>query len=178
MTAAGFADGAWHHVAATLDGANFMRLYVDGVLQGELAGQLPSSDRNALRFGRSWSVSGSAFSFTGKLDEIRLSAGTLVPSQFLPNGANATPVGNDVTFSVAAGTPLVIDPYANCSDPDGDTLTLAGFSQPAVGSVSQNEDGQLVYLPPEEFTGTANFQYAVSDGHGGIFTITVTIFVT
>lgn len=64
---------------------------------------------------------------------------------------------------------------ANDSDPDGDTLTITGVTQPSVGNVAIAADGRsILYTVPRCFTRTA-FTYTVSDGKGGTSTTTVTI---
>ena len=68
---------------------------------------------------------------------------------------------------------------ANDTDVDGDTLTLASFTQPGAGqgTVTQVVPGTLRYTPVAGFTGLATFDYVVADGNGGSDTGTVTITV-
>jgi CSLREA domain-containing protein len=83
--------------------------------------------------------------------------------------------------AVAQGDPVldidVITGYGNGpdTDPDGDTLTVIGFSQGSRGTVTSNADGTLTYTPNSSFRGTDTFDYTISDGRGGEDTATVTV---
>jgi subtilisin family serine protease len=63
--------------------------------------------------------------------------------------------------------PVAIDVLTNDTDPDGDSLSLVDFTQPANGSVSLAEGANLVYAPKPYFNGMDRFTYRISDGHGG-----------
>ena len=52
--------------------------------------------------------------------------------------------GSDTTYYV---TPLVVDPAANDSDPDGDSIDEIDFTQPGDGTVVDNGDGTYTYTP-------------------------------
>lgn len=64
------------------------------------------------------------------------------------------------------GTPLTFGVVGNDSDIDGDTLALDSVDAPAHGDI-EIVDGQLVYTPDADFTGTDVFAYTVLDGNGG-----------
>lgn len=81
ITTTSYADGLWHHLAATLSGTNSMQLYLDGALQGQGEGHLPAVQRNDLLFGDTYSP---GLSYVGRLDEARFSEGVLTPDQFVP----------------------------------------------------------------------------------------------
>ena len=66
---------------------------------------------------------------------------------------------------------------ANDVDPDGDALTLDGFTQPAHGEVSYNDDGTFTYTPDANYNGTDSFTYVVADEQGALSSATVTITV-
>lgn len=84
---------------------------------------------------------------------------------------NAPPTAEDVTVSTAAGT-AVSGTFA-ATDPDGDPLAYAIVQRPTHGTVTVTGD-EFTYRPPAGFTGTAGFQYRVTDGNGGSDTATVT----
>ncbi len=71
-------DTNWHHVAGVYDGAN-INIYLDGSLAGTAASRTPRSSTANLLIGGSQirGTSGTAGFFTGKIDEVRLSTGTL-----------------------------------------------------------------------------------------------------
>ena len=76
---------------------------------------------------------------------------------------NSAPVANADSV-VSAGQPVVVDPLANDSDPDGDALHLTALTLPVKGQIALNPDGKLTYTPPAGFTGQDGFTYQVSDG--------------
>ncbi|NLF32339.1 MAG: tandem-95 repeat protein, partial [Planctomycetes bacterium] len=88
----------------------------------------------------------------------------------LPAGDSAT---TDLATPVTTGNVL-----ANDVDPDGDALTITGFTQAANGAVVDNGDNTFTYTPNGVFTGNDTFTYTVADGFGGTATGTVTITVT
>lgn len=74
--------------------------------------------------------------------------------------------------------PLTLSPsalLANDSDPDGDTLTISTVGNAVNGSVAIDGDGNIVFTPNAETIGAAAFDYTVSDGRGGVDTVTVDI---
>ena len=75
------------------------------------------------------------------------------------------------------GLPVTINVLSNDSDPDGDTLSIVGVTQPPNGNVTVNGT-TLTYTPNPGFSGVDRFTYTVSDGHGGTSTAIVTITVT
>ena len=86
------ADGAWHHVAGSWDGAQ-LKLYVDGQLDAS-QGVLPTSINVTadVVIGRNF---GGGFPFAGDLDEVRIYDAALAPEEILPL---ALPSGPAVTL--------------------------------------------------------------------------------
>ncbi|OQX12316.1 MAG: hypothetical protein BWK80_43840 [Desulfobacteraceae bacterium IS3] len=76
-----------------------------------------------------------------------------------------------------AGKPISIDILSDDSDPNGDALSLTHISQPANGTVTENEDGTLTYIPNPGFSGTDTFTYTVCDITNRCDVATVTVFV-
>ncbi|MBK1657628.1 Ig-like domain-containing protein [Paracraurococcus ruber] len=92
---------------------------------------------------------------------------------------NAAPVAVADSYTVQEGRLLTVAApglLANDSDPDGDTLAVTGFFEPANGTVSLVTNGGLTYTPNPDFAGTGSFAYVLSDGTmttNGTVTITV-----
>jgi VCBS repeat-containing protein len=73
-------------------------------------------------------------------------------------------VGND-SLTINQGSTVKIDFLANDSDPDGDTFSLASFTNPNKGQVTV-EGNQFVYTAPAGFVGNDGFQYTLIDSKG------------
>ena len=52
---------------------------------------------------------------------------------------------------------------SNDSDIDGDTLTFLSVSNPTNGTVTLKENGTISFIPDENFSGEANFEYTIVD---------------
>ncbi|MEJ5992767.1 Ig-like domain-containing protein, partial [Ramlibacter sp. PS3R-8] len=92
--------------------------------------------------------------------------------------AQDPPTANADAFSTVEDTPVSITTaslVANDTDPDaGDTLTVTGVGNPVGGTVAL-VGGNVTFTPAADFTGTATFDYTISDGNGGISTTTVSV---
>ncbi|OJT19907.1 hypothetical protein BO221_32385 [Archangium sp. Cb G35] len=91
---------------------------------------------------------------------------------------NDAPVAVADTVSTDKNAELVIPMatlLANDTDADGDALVVAGVGSATHGRVMLS-GGNVTFLPQKNFTGTATFEYRVSDGPGlGTATVTVTV---
>ncbi len=97
-------------------------------------------------------------------------------------GANQPPVAvNDSGFSTAKNTSITINAsslLANDSDPNNDTLTITGVSNAVNGTATFDAQAKTItFVPTTGYTGSATFNYAVSDGHGGTAGAGVTLSV-
>ncbi|HSH16857.1 MAG TPA: tandem-95 repeat protein, partial [Verrucomicrobiae bacterium] len=92
---------------------------------------------------------------------------------------NDPPVANDDALGDLqedAG-PTILDVLANDTDPEGDTLTIAGVGAALHGTVVNNGNN-LTYTPnPVTSNSAESFVYAVNDGQGGMDTATVSFTV-
>jgi len=108
-----------------------------------------------------------------------LAAGALALSSLSPAFAqteeNAPPEPQDDAATTAFQTSVQIDVLANDSDPDGQGIFLADWTQGTDGSVDVI-DAIVTYTPNEGFSGEDTFEYTVSDGELTT-TATVTIIV-
>jgi uncharacterized repeat protein (TIGR01451 family) len=92
------------------------------------------------------------------------------------SSANQPPIAVNDSAVTSGTTPVSINVVANDSDPDGDTLTVISFSQPANGLVTF-AGNVATYTAKINFTGTNTFNYTISDGNGNTASATVTVVV-
>jgi outer membrane protein OmpA-like peptidoglycan-associated protein len=91
---------------------------------------------------------------------------------------NSQPELTDDSFDIEADTMLVISRQqllVNDRDAEGDALEIIDVSQPRVGRLAFNSDGNLIYRPPEGFVGADSFNYTVTDNRTGSVTTSVSI---
>ncbi len=94
------------------------------------------------------------------------------------NSVNDGPDANDDRATTPIIDPVIIDVLGNDTDPDGDPLMIASFTQPAAGgTVTDNGDGTLTFTPDGTVDGEVTFTYTVTDGNGGFDTATVTVLI-
>ncbi|HEY3352550.1 MAG TPA: Ig-like domain-containing protein [Polyangia bacterium] len=88
---------------------------------------------------------------------------------------NSPPAAVDDTATVRRGRATAIDPRANDTDADGDTLTITDVSAPAHGTVV-NHGTSLSYTASGNgpFPLTETLTYTVSDGRGATASATLT----
>lgn len=89
-------------------------------------------------------------------------------------GGNQAPSTKADSASTTADTAVSIDVLANDTDSDGDSLSIASFTQGGKGTVTQDGD-QLVYTPNAGVTGTDSFTYIASDGTDESTAVTVSV---
>lgn len=98
-----------------------------------------------------------------------------------PTPTNTAPTAtDDGGFTATSGSTTLIDfasLLANDSDPDGDALTITGVSGAQNGTASVVNGTQVSFTPDAGFTGTALFNYSISDGQGGTDTAQVAVTV-
>ena len=86
------------------------------------------------------------------------------------DGRNNPPIAVDDTATTTQNTPLVIPISTllqNDFDFDGNTISLVSVSGASHGTVSLDGKGNVVFTPAAGYTGSAAFNYKISDGHGG-----------
>ncbi|MFC1479096.1 Ig-like domain-containing protein [Planctomycetota bacterium] len=93
-----------------------------------------------------------------------------------PYNLNKLPVAVDDTAETDEDTPVTVDVLANDTDGDGDPLTIIRAGMASNGTVVINGD-DVTYTPNQDFNGTDEFFYTISDGKGGTDTAAVTVTV-
>ncbi|RZJ99203.1 MAG: tandem-95 repeat protein, partial [Novosphingobium sp.] len=89
---------------------------------------------------------------------------------------NDVPVVSSPAVSTLEDTPK--NGAITVTDADGDPLTFTVTIVPTKGTVIVNADGTYVYTPNTNYNGTDSFVTRVSDGNGGIVSVTTLITVT
>ena len=89
------------------------------------------------------------------------------------NPLNDAPVAVDDTATTDEDVEVDIDVLDNDTDVDGDPITVEDFTQPANGTVTENLDGTLKYVPDPDFNGTDSFTYTINGGDSATVTVTV-----
>ncbi|MEX3015135.1 cadherin-like domain-containing protein [Gymnodinialimonas hymeniacidonis] len=93
------------------------------------------------------------------------------------NPVDDAPVTVDDTATTDEDTPVIIDPLANDSDPDGQPLVFADTPTSPDGTVEINPDGTITFTPDENFNGETTIDYVAEDPDGnqtpGQITVTV-----
>jgi VCBS repeat-containing protein len=110
---------------------------------------------------------------SGTLDSWSLAIREAAPNQL--------PVASEDAFSTPEDTALVITTpslLVNDTDPDGHTLTITDWTQPANGTLARLANGDFSYTPNANWHGTDTFTYIISDGFGGTAEGLVTVTVT
>jgi Cadherin-like domain/Concanavalin A-like lectin/glucanases superfamily len=93
---------------------------------------------------------------------------------------NRYPVASGDRVTTKEDTPITILSsrlLSNDSDANGDSLKITSVSNAVNSSVILGERGNIIFNPKEDFSGTASFQYTVSDNRGGTSKATVTVSV-
>jgi len=116
-------------------------------------------------------VGSDAFTFT--IDDGRGGQASATVTVTVQRG-NQPPVVGDLSAETLRSRPVDIVVLAEASDPDGDELSIASFDQPENGTVTQSGD-VLRYQPDNEFVGSDNFSFTISDGRGGSATASVVV---
>ena len=87
--------------------------------------------------------------------------------------SNRSPQANNDRYVVGSSGIWPMNVLANDSDPDGDPIAIASFTQPSTGVVTQ-VGNSLSFQSAGSFAYTT-FTYTINDGYGGTSTATVTV---
>ena len=168
----------WQYLVITLDSNYVARVYLDGQLQGSIAGTGPLTydGTQFVRLGR-WGSGGRYFN--GLLDEVDVYNRALSPAEVtaLYNaGAGGKCVNHPPTAANLAAATQQNQPFSLpvekllllASDPDGDPLTLSAVSSTSTnGAPISLVTDSIIYTPLTNFIGADCFTYTVNDGRGG-----------
>ncbi len=152
------------------------------LVTGPKHGSLTLNPDGSFTFTADSNFSGSD-SFTYKANDGTDDSGVATASITVAPPPNTPPVAHNDSYSTAHGSTLSVNAaagvLANDTDADGDHLTGLLVSSPnhSQGTLKFNSDGSFTFTPSSTFSGTATFQYEVSDGHDISSAATVSIAV-
>ncbi len=100
-------------------------------------------------------------------DQQGLTSTAQVVVQVTGNASNRAPVAVGDTYWVSGTTAVMLSVLANDTDPDGDTLSIVGVTQPDnLSGTVQIMGSQILFTPKAPFYADT-FTYTISDGKGG-----------
>jgi hypothetical protein len=87
------------------------------------------------------------------------------------------PIAADDSVTVLSTQSIDISVLLNDFDPNGDELTIIGYTQGQHGAVALVGDGSLLRYTPSEASGSDSdsFTYTITDGNGGYDTATISV---
>lgn len=88
---------------------------------------------------------------------------------------NDPPVAGGSLIQTQEDTP--VSGVVSASDPDGDPLSFAVASGPRNGTATIDAAGRYLYSPNTNFNGSDSFNISISDGQGGVTTVTISVTV-
>jgi YD repeat-containing protein len=92
--------------------------------------------------------------------------------------SNGGPVAVNDNASAITSTAATISVLANDSSPSSYSLTVTSASAGSHGTTTVNSGTTVTYTPTTGYTGPDAFTYAISDGHGGTASATVSVTVS
>ena len=98
------------------------------------------------------------------------------PAVFTVHNVNDAPVAVNDSSVTDEDVAVTIHVLNNDTDIDGDQLVVESTGDPQHGTATISQDSLVIYTPQSDWSGNDQFDYTVSDGHGG--SATATVFVT
>jgi len=88
---------------------------------------------------------------------------------------NDAPIAANDTTVTNEDQQITLNVIFNDTDIEGDPLQVVIVTQGGNGSVINNNNGTLTYVPFSNYSGTDTFTYTITDGNGGISTASVMV---
>jgi len=105
-----------------------------------------------------------SFTYTTNDSQIGVSSGSATVKISV---INALPTLADDTAATEQNITVTIDVLANDFDPDGDPLSVGGFTYEGGGILVLNDDGTFSFTPKPGFAGQDSFTYSAADPQAG-----------
>ena len=108
--------------------------------------------------------------FTYRLEDGSAPPGAIESFAIAITPDNDSPIAEPDFVATREDTEVLISTeflLSNDSDAESEPLTIIGFGQPANGSVSEDGQGNLIYVPTADFSGEDRFTYTAADESGG-----------
>lgn len=116
-------------------------------------------------------------SFTYKANDGASNSSPATVTITVNNMDDDPPVAVEDMVTTDEDTQITIDVLGNDNDPEGATLSVAAFTQPANGTVSNNSTS-VTYTPNANCNGSDSFTYTATDGNFPSNEVAVTVTVT
>lgn len=172
--------------SSTFGGASVLDPAVSGqILTWSERYAIPGGSNRDLTFQATPSVSGYAtnavvaFSQSTEIDTTWITTDSF-PASVQVRVLLAPTAGNDVgaTLEDSLLTTAAPGVLGNDTEPNGFSLTVLSYTQPAHGSVSVNADGSYSYSPATNYNGSDSFTYTLTNGNARAAIGTVNLTVT
>lgn len=171
-------SGGWYQVTVVYNAstpATDPKIYINGVQASVTENWTPSgtiTDDSSLQLTVGNYASNTTRTFDGGIDEVRVAKTSLTAAQVLADYHSMT--GALTTIGSAEAGPGGV--LINDTDPDGDTLSVASWTNPSRSKAfTMNSDGTFTYTPQDNFNGTDSFTYRLTDGTNILAPVTVTL---
>ncbi len=92
-------------------------------------------------------------------------------------GSNSAPIASNETVTMFQDTFEIIDLNDNITDPNGDSMTISIYQNPAEGALVDNGNGTYTYTPATSYVGQDEFRFSACDSAGLCDSAKVTIWV-
>ena len=164
----------WVHLAFTYNAGGNMVAYIDGVLVGQTAVPALGASVNPMRVGAA-AYDPSFHHFNGLIDDLRVYDKTLSQAEITALAANPQPpVALSSTVVAVAEDPTTVTLAA--TDANGDSIIYQISSNPANGTLTQDNATTYNYTSNPGYEGTDKLEYIAHDNTGLTFgTITLEV---
>jgi VCBS repeat-containing protein/predicted outer membrane repeat protein len=171
-------SGGWYHIALVYNAGTPTtdpKIYINGAQVAVIEVFTPSGSMlndSSLQLTIGNHAAATTRTFDGAIDEFRASRTSLTAAQVLADYRSMT--GTFTTIGTAEAGPTGV--LNNDSDPDGDSLSVASWTNPTRSQAfTMNSDGTFTYTPQANFHGTDSFTYRLTDGTNILAPVTVTL---